>query len=409
MPGKFSVRSLSGSKKKMSSRKPARKKTFGSKPVAGGPAAGKPRGKLRRKPVGARSAKTTKSSEPRPPRLQQVLAAAGFGSRRECETLIVEGRVEIDNQIADKLGTRVDVDSQKVLVDGEPLKIERPQYFMLNKPVGVVCTNRDPDGRTRVIDLIKTDVRVFNVGRLDRTSEGLILVTNDGELANRLTHPSFRIDKRYLVEVAGEPTRDQLDLLQKGVQLAEGLAKASRATARRTTRRGTIVEIVLREGRNREIRRLLASIGHKVLRLKRIAIGPVLLGDLAAGESRRLTQEEVAALKGLASRKPSGASGDRRQKEMTEQSMLQDFRGRNKPRRTAAKVRGPDRGPSSGRAVSREKPTGPPRRGASRNAAPETPAGKTSRRPGGKFPAAKAPAPRSGVRKAKAPGKPRGR
>jgi 23S rRNA pseudouridine2605 synthase len=323
------------------------------------------------------------SADPKHPRLQQVLAKAGFGSRRECESLIVEGRVEIDDQIADKLGTRVDPDTQKILVDGEVLKQERLQYFMLNKPTGVVSTNRDPSGRTRVIDLIKTDVRVFNVGRLDRTSEGLILVTNDGELANRLTHPSFLIDKRYLVEVAGAPEREHLLKLEKGVQLAEGLAKASRIEARRSTRRGTILEMTLREGRNREIRRLLASVGHKVLRLKRIAIGPVLLGDLGPGESRRLTLEEVAALKGLASRKPQRDPSARRQRELTEQSMLQDFRGRKKPRVRASKIRGPDKGPSQGRAVSRQKPA-PGGRGPARETRVEDSKDSKSRRPASK-------------------------
>ena len=136
-----------------------------------------------------------------PQRLQRVMAAAGIGSRRECEIIIEEGRVEVDGQIVVQLGVKVDPATQKVYVDGELLAIEPLQYFMLNKPPGVVSTSRDPSGRARVIDLIKTDKRVYNVGRLDQSSEGLILVTNDGELANRLTHPRYGIQKKYHVQV----------------------------------------------------------------------------------------------------------------------------------------------------------------------------------------------------------------
>lgn len=334
----------------------------------------KPRPAAAKKPAG----------EWRPPRLQQVLASAGLGSRRQCETLITEGRVEVDGVVADQLGTRVDPSSQKVLVDGEPLRLERPQYFMVNKPPGVVSTSADPSGRLRVIDLIKTDARVYNVGRLDRTSEGLIIVTNDGELANRLTHPSFQIEKRYLVEVAGSPPREQLEQLEKGVHLAEGVAKASRVEARRSTRRGTILEITLREGRNREIRRLMASVGHKVLRLKRIAIGPIVLGELGAGESRKLTPEEVAMLKGLAGRPASaGASTGRRKKDITEQIMLSDFRGHAKraARRRVEQAK-PVAGESAGRAVTRQRPVPGTTGAGSQAAEPPTERGRQRRVPG---------------------------
>lgn len=310
-------------------------------------------------------------------RLQQVLAAAGLGSRRECETLISEGRVEVDGVQVAQLGTRVDPDTQKILVDGTPLRLERKQYFMLNKPPGVVSTSRDPSGRPRVIDLIKSEARVYCVGRLDRTSEGLILVTNDGDLANRLTHPSFQIDKRYLVEVAGTPLPEQLAELEKGVHLAEGFAKASRVTPRRTSSRGTILEITLREGRNREIRRLLARVGHKVLRLKRIAIGPLVLGELPAGESRRLKPEEVASLKGLAGSKPRRDRLERRAAEMTEQQMVTDFRG--KKRRGERRRSEPDRArrPSMGRSVDRERV----RSGRPKRAGDGRPSGNSSSRP----------------------------
>ena len=239
----------------------------------------------------------TKTSESHLIRLQRVLASAGLGSRRDCETLITEGRVEVDGSPCTELGTRVDPETQEIRVDGEKVKSQKLQYFMLNKPAGVLSTNEDPDGRTRVVDLIKTDLRVYNVGRLDQSSEGLIVVTNDGDLAFRLTHPKFGVEKRYLVQCVGCPTLEQLEQLERGVYLAEGKAKVERVSLKKKQRTGSILEMVLTEGRNREIRRVLASIGHKVTRLKRIAIGPLQLGELAVGSHRRLTLEEIQALK----------------------------------------------------------------------------------------------------------------
>ena len=230
-------------------------------------------------------------------RLQRVLAQAGCGSRRECETLILEGRVVVDGQTADRLGMRVDPQKQKILFDGTPIRAMRFQYFAVNKPPGVVSTSRDPAGRLRVIDLIKTDQRVYNVGRLDKSSEGLILVTNDGDLANRLTHPRYGVAKTYLVTVVGRPTLDDLQTLKRGVYLAEGKAQVSEIRIKKRRKQSTDLRIVLDEGRNREIRRLLAHIGHKVTRLKRIAIGPLQLGDLPLGAFRRLEYKEINALR----------------------------------------------------------------------------------------------------------------
>lgn len=240
-------------------------------------------------------------------RLQRALAMAGLGSRRHCEELIVEGRVEVDGQVVTQLGTKVDLESQKILVDGERLKLSRLQYFAVNKPPGVVSTSDDPDGRTRVIDLIKTDYRVYNVGRLDRSSEGLIIVTNDGDLANRLTHPRYGIEKIYLVQTVGVPTPEQLAQLERGVYLAEGKAKAKRVKMIKRNKVGAILEIVLAEGKNREIRRLLARLGHKVTRLQRVAIGPIKLGLMGVGEHRKLTPEEVRALQAWKPEKSAGA------------------------------------------------------------------------------------------------------
>jgi 23S rRNA pseudouridine2605 synthase len=238
-----------------------------------------------------------KTDTPGGVRLQRVLAQAGHGSRRQCEDLIVEGRVCVDGQVVDQLGTRVDPDAQKIEVDGTLVRAARYQYFMVNKPQGVLSTNFDPDGRMRVIDLINTDQRVYNVGRLDKSSEGLILVTNDGDLANRLTHPRYGVQKTYLVTVVGSPHREELELLRQGVRLAEGTARVTEVRVKKKRRENCELLIVLDEGRNREIRRLLARIGHKVTRLKRIAIGPLQLGDLVVGGWRRLVPAEVEALR----------------------------------------------------------------------------------------------------------------
>jgi 23S rRNA pseudouridine2605 synthase len=231
-------------------------------------------------------------------RLQKVLAAAGLGSRRQCEELITTGRVEVDRHVITELGTRVDPAAQQIRVDGEPLPRTKLLYYAVNKPVGVLSTSRDPSGRPRVIDLVPDqDARLFAIGRLDQHSEGLILVTNDGELANRLTHPRYGVCKTYRVLVAGRPPRSVLTKLSEGVHLAEGMARAEHVEIKSAHKESTLLEMVLREGKNREIRRLLARLGHKVLRLTRIAVGPVRLGKLPSGAARRLTREEVAALR----------------------------------------------------------------------------------------------------------------
>ena len=230
-------------------------------------------------------------------RLQKVLAAAGIASRRECEQLILEGRVEVDRQVVAELGTRVDPQRQEIRVDGEALPQPKLVYFAVNKPTGVVSTSLDPAGRPRVIDLLPPNgPRVFAVGRLDITSEGLILLTNDGELANRLTHPRHGVEKIYHVQVAGQVERDVLAQLHRGVRLAEGLAHAKHVRVKSRRKQSTLLEMILDEGRNREIRRLLARAGHKVQRLKRVAVGPLRLGELPTGAVRPLTRQEIQAL-----------------------------------------------------------------------------------------------------------------
>ena len=229
-------------------------------------------------------------------RLQKVLAAAGVGSRRDCEELIREGRVEVDRQVVTELGTKVDPLQHEIRVDGMPIRKPKRLYYLVNKPMGVVTTNYDPSGRTRVIDLVPTEERVFPVGRLDRYSEGLILVTNDGEFANRLTHPRFGVEKTYLVRVAGEPDQAKLAKLKRGIHLSDGFCQVQSIKIKGKRGNSTDMIMVLNEGRNREIRRILARVGHKVLRLKRIAVGPLKLADLPTGAWRKLLPNEVELL-----------------------------------------------------------------------------------------------------------------
>jgi 23S rRNA pseudouridine2605 synthase len=211
--------------------------------------------------------------------------------------LIREGRIEVDRQVVTELGTRVDPTRQEIRVDGEALPRPKLVYFAVNKPIGVVSTSRDPAGRPRVIDLLPPNTpRVFCVGRLDMTTEGLILVTNDGELANGLTHPRHGVEKIYQVQAAGQMERDVLAQLHRGIHLAEGFAHAKHVRIKSRRKRSTILEMVLDEGRNREVRRLFARVGHKVQRLKRIAVGPVRLGELPVGAVRPLTKKEVQSL-----------------------------------------------------------------------------------------------------------------
>ena len=265
------------------------------------------------KTPGAESAAWTPRPGPpaRPPdrkRLQKVLAAAGLGSRRQCEELIVTGRVEIDRSVVTELGTKVDPLTQQVRVDGVNLSRPERLYYAVHKPSGVVSTSSDPAGRPRVIDLIpNASQRLFAVGRLDMYSEGLILLTNDGELANQLTHPRYGVEKTYRVLVAGRPTPENLAELRKGVHLAEGLAKVDRIEVTKELKNSTILEMVLSEGRNREIRRVLARVDHKVLRLLRIAVGPIRLGNLPSGDYRPLTRDEIDALRNAAEMKRKGS------------------------------------------------------------------------------------------------------
>ena len=226
-----------------------------------------------------------------------MLAAAGLGSRRTCEELITAGRVEVDRQVVTQLGTRIDPLKAEVRVDGEKLPNPKRVVYMLNKPVGVVTTNFDPSGRPRVVDLVPCEQRLFAIGRLDRMSEGLILVTNDGELANLLSHPRYGVEKKYLVQVAGVPSQELLDKIRRGITLAEGKVHAKRVDIRSQHKQSAVLEMILDEGKNREIRRMLARLGHKVHQLKRVGVGKLSLGNLLPSQWRQLAWSEIEALR----------------------------------------------------------------------------------------------------------------
>jgi 23S rRNA pseudouridine2605 synthase len=237
----------------------------------------------------------------KPERLQKILAHAGLGSRRGCEELILQGRVTVDGQVVREMGTKVDP-AAKIAVDGEPIRLERPVYYAVNKPEGYVSTNSDPSGRRRVIDLVpEIPQRVYSVGRLDEDSTGLMILTNDGELANRLAHPRFGVEKLYRALVAGSPSPETLSKLTEGVWLSDGKVRAKRARIAGRQGQATVLELVLAEGKKREIRRMLAKLGHKVMSLNRVAIGPITLRGLPVGECRPLTRQEVELLRKVAS------------------------------------------------------------------------------------------------------------
>lgn len=237
--------------------------------------------------------------EPRPgadehggERLQKVLARVGVGSRRTCEDLIADGRVTVDGLVA-VLGRRVDPETALIEVDGAPIGV-RPGlvHYVLNKPAGVVTTADDPQGRPTVVGLVPDEPRVFPVGRLDVDTEGILLLTNDGELTHRLTHPSYGVEKEYVAEVRGEPTRAVLRRLREGIDLDDGPT----APARAALLDASVVRLTIHEGRNRQVRRMCEAVGHPVVRLVRTRVGPIADRSLAPGAWRSLTVEEIRAL-----------------------------------------------------------------------------------------------------------------
>jgi 23S rRNA pseudouridine2605 synthase len=230
-------------------------------------------------------------------RLQKVLSQAGFGSRRVCEELIEDGRVTVNGEVA-VLGRRVETTVDRVTVDGVLIGVAPGLvHYLLNKPRGVITTASDTHGRPTVVQLVPAEPRVYPVGRLDADTEGLLLLTNDGELTHRLTHPSFGVEKEYLAEVEGTPTRGDLRRLREGVELDDGVT----APAKVSDPAPGMLRITIHEGRNRQVRRMCEAIGHPVTRLVRTRIGPLRDASLAPGEWRPLTVDEVRSLERAAS------------------------------------------------------------------------------------------------------------
>lgn len=239
-------------------------------------------------------------------RLQKFLASTGLGSRRHCEEYIETGRVTVDGDAVTELGAKIDPETQVICVDGERVRLQPRRYYLLNKPTGFLCTNNDPSGRRRVVDLFPNDgQRLFTVGRLDENSEGLILVTNDGAMAERLAHPRYKVARTYHVQVAGNPTREKLDELRKGVRFKEGVFRVSGLKYLKKQGKSSFLELTLHEGQNREIRRMMARIGHKVIQLIRVRFGPLNIGKLKAGEYKRLSDWELKKLREMLNEKHS--------------------------------------------------------------------------------------------------------
>jgi len=246
---------------------------------------------------------------PQGERLQKVLAAVGFGSRRTCEDLIAGGRVTVNGEVAE-LGRRIDPDVDLVEVDGAPIGV-RPGlvYYLLNKPAGVVTTSKDTHGRPTVIDLVPAKPRVFSIGRLDADTEGLLILTNDGKLANRIAHPSHGVEKEYLAEVSGgQVSPGAVRRLRDGVELDDGIT----APAKVSQPQPGVLRITIHEGRNRQVRRMCEAVGHPVTRLVRTRIGPLADRSLKPGEWREWSTDErnevIAAVGHASGPPPSGSS-----------------------------------------------------------------------------------------------------
>jgi len=237
------------------------------------------------------------STSPPSVRLQKFLAEAGVASRRRCEELITAGKVSVNSQVVGVLGIKINPQRDRVTVDGEPVVVERKVYIALNKPAGVLCTSRDTHGRRRAMDLLPSSLpRLFTVGRLDKDTEGLLLLTNDGTFSLRLTHPRYKMPKTYLAVVQGDVTDAEIARLLAGVHSDDEILRAQKIVVERRRGNTTELRLVLGEGKKRQIRRMMATIGHPVKRLVRIAVGPVTLGNLARSQWRYLTHEEVRSL-----------------------------------------------------------------------------------------------------------------
>lgn len=246
-------------------------------------------------------------------RLQKYLAVAGVDSRRNCEDVIREARVTVDGKAIIDPAFAVHPESQDIRLDGEKLRPARFRYYLINKPKGVVCTHSDPAGRPRAVDLVPgRDNRMFTVGRLDESTMGLLLVTNDGALAEHLAHPRYEVIRSYRVQVAGLPDGKTLGELREGMHFSDGFFKFHYIRILKRKGRSTFLELELREGKNREIRRMLARAGHKVVQLERTGFGPLRLGNLEVGECRELRVDEIKQLYDFLEKPPEKRNGDRK-------------------------------------------------------------------------------------------------
>ncbi len=230
-------------------------------------------------------------------RLQRILAAAGVASRRKCEELILEGVVRVNRKVVDTLPAFADPDVDVITVHGKRIQAEKKVYFLLNKPRGVICTNSDPQGRKIAVDMIPVKERLFCVGRLDADTTGAIILTNDNELANRLTHPRYELPKTYEVLVKGSIGPESLEKLKRGVWLSEGKTERSSIKVLKRGPDESLLEMTIRQGRNRQIRRMLLRVGLKVKRLKRTKIGVITLHGIGVGNFKPLTPKQISYLK----------------------------------------------------------------------------------------------------------------
>jgi len=246
-------------------------------------------------------------------RLHKILAAAGIDSRRNCEQIILQGLVRVNGRVVNTLPAFADIDKDIITVEGRKIHFARKVYYLLNKPKSVICTNYDPAGRRKAVDLIDSNQRIFCVGRLDTDTAGAIILTNDSALANLLTHPRYGIEKTYLVEIKGKITPDAIEKLKKGVWLAEGKSMLAKLKILKTSEKQSLLEIKVRQSLNRQIQRIMAKFGYKVASIKRTHIGKISLEHLALGEYRPLTAVEVNYLK-KQDRPESPNSGEKRRK-----------------------------------------------------------------------------------------------
>lgn len=230
-------------------------------------------------------------------RLQKILASAGIDSRRKCEELIISGVVKVNKSVVDELPAFADPEKDVITVNGKKIHAEQRVYYLLNKPKGVICTNHDPAGRKKAIDMVRTDKRIFCVGRLDTETTGLIILTNDSELTNKLTHPKYGLPKTYVARIKGQIISEQVEKIKKGIRLAEG--KTGRAAVKILKRnyKESFIEITIKQGLNRQLRRTLAKVGLPVKSLTRTQIGKIDSRGVGLGKFRPLTKTEVAYLK----------------------------------------------------------------------------------------------------------------